>query len=88
MHQYFRLELEPGHSFCFMFHLFGLTDSPSARQPGNDAPVGPNNGAINATKLQEKCKFKSDKIVNINCERKRNSLKANRFGFKTLLGVL
>ena len=50
-----------------MFHLFGLTDSPSARQPGNDAPVGPNNGAINATKLQEKCKFKSDKIININC---------------------
>ena len=44
------------------FHLFGFTDNLSW-QPGNVTPVRPKNRALNATRLQEKCKF------NINDER-------------------
>ena len=51
----------PPHISIFLnielFHLFGFTDNPSAWQPGNVTPARPNNRAINATKLQEKCEF-------------------------------
>jgi hypothetical protein len=39
-----------------------LRVNPSAWQPGNVTPVRPNNRAINATKMQEKCKF--NKVLN------------------------
>ena len=54
----------PPHISTFLnielFHLFGFTDNPSAWQPGNVTPARPNNRAINATRLQEKCKFNKD----------------------------
>ena len=43
-----------------LLHLFGFKDNLFAWYPGNVTPARPNNRAINATKLQEKCKFNKD----------------------------
>ena len=69
-------ELSLGH-FNFasyeLSHLFGLTYNPSDWQPGNVTPARPNNWAINATKLQHKCKFNNDTNAVLNEQYMRTS---------------